>query len=121
MIKRILACATVFAVGLIGTATVAQAQTHSRPLPVGRQAKVINLRRAFEAALRHTKPGKISGVVYARGRQPKAAGRVARNCSEPNCPLVYNGGPVQHSPHVYLLLWGPNWSTVGQQASAGFL
>ena len=104
MIKRILACATVFAVGLTGTATVAQAQTHSRPRPAPYQAKAINLHRAFEAALGHTKPGKISGITYALGRQPKAANRVHRSCTEPNCPLIYNGGPVQHNPHVYLSL-----------------
>ncbi|MDX6325520.1 MAG: hypothetical protein QOK15_1874 [Nocardioidaceae bacterium] len=28
-------------------------------------------------------------------------------------PLTYHGGPVQHSPKVYLLLWGPSWSTTG--------
>src|SRR5215469_5057818 len=123
MIKRILACATVFAVGLTGIATQAQAQTHSRPRPARHQAKVVNLHRAFAAALGHTKPGKISGIVYARGKQPKAAaGRVHRSCTEPNCPLVYGGGPVQHSPHVYLLLWGPNWSTdSSQNASAAYL
>jgi hypothetical protein len=121
MIKRILACATVFAVGLTGMATVAQAQTHPRPARY--QAKAINLHPAFEAALGRTKPGKISGIIYARGKRPKAAAkRVHRSCTEPNCPLIYNGGPVQHSPHVYLLLWGPNWSTdSGQEASAAYL
>jgi len=122
MIKRILACTTVFAVGLIGTATVAQAQTHPRPRPAGYQAKAINLHRAFEAALGHTKLGKISGITYALGKRPKAAGRVHRSCTEPNCPLVYSGGVVQHSPHVYLLLWGPAWSTnSGEEASAAYL
>src|SRR5215469_6497157 len=122
MIKRILACATVFAVGLTGIATQAQAQTQSRPRPAGHQAKVINLHRAFAAALGHTKPGKISGITYALGKQPKPAKRVHRSCTEPNCPLVYGGGPVQHSPNVYLLLWGPTWSTnSGEEASAAYL
>jgi serine protease len=27
--------------------------------------------------------------------------------------MNYNGGPVQANPQVYLLLWGPKWSTTG--------
>lgn len=26
-------------------------------------------------------------------------------------PLIYHGGPVQTSPHVYLVLWGASWAT----------
>jgi serine protease len=125
VIKRILTWATAFALCLIGTATVAQAQVHTHAQPrshsAGHQVKVINLHRAFEARLGHTKPGKIAGIVYARGKHVRAAQK-RRACSEPNCPLTYNGGPVQHSPHVYLLLWGPAWSTnPGEEASASYL
>jgi hypothetical protein len=57
----------------------------------------------------------ILGVVPARGARPAAAraatpGAQASNCTEPNCPLVYNGGPVQHNPRVYVVFWGPTWS-----------
>ena len=35
---------------------------------------------------------------------------------------MYQNGVVQHSPHVYLLLWGPNWSNdPSQEASASYL
>jgi serine protease len=82
---------------------------------------VINLRAAYEARLGHTKPGPISGIVYGRGKQPKAAG-TGNSCSEPDCVVSYNGGSVQHNPHVYLLLWGPNWTTdPGQEQSASYL
>ena len=29
--------------------------------------------------------------------------------TEPDCNLPYGGGPVQHTPHVYLVFWGPKW------------
>ena len=36
--------------------------------------------------------------------------------------MTWHGGPVQHSPHLYLLLWGSNWTTTTKQkASAGYL
>ena len=49
-------------------------------------------------------------MVYARGHRPKAAANTAATCTEPNCPVTWQGGPEQHTPHVYLLLWGPNWT-----------
>jgi len=123
MIRRIVAGATVAITATFGLTVAAQATagaSAARPAPT---ARVINLHRAFEAKLGHVKVGKPAGIVYALGRQPKApAKRVSRRCSEPNCPLVYGGGPVQHTPHVYLLLWGPTWSTnSGEKASAHFL
>ncbi len=135
---------------LLGTATGAQAQPHSRPRPATRGVKVINLHAAFAARLGHAKPGEIAGIMYPRGKRinppekrkaerrggpesrtaagGNAAGRrgsgagVTESCSEPNCPLVYNGGPIQQSPHVYLLLWGPGWSSdPSQAATASYL
>jgi serine protease len=122
MFKRVIAGATVAIVILLGMAAAAQAKTArataARPIP---HAKVINLHRAYTAHLGHTKLGKISGIVYARGRQPRAARRATTaTCTEPNCPMSYGGGPVQHTPHVYLLLWG-NWSSAGELASAAYL
>ena len=121
MIKRVIAGATVAVAATFGLTVAAQATagaSTARPVP---PARVINLHRAFEAKLGHVKVGKPAGIVYALGKQPRAASRVQRSCTEPNCPLVYGGGPVQHSPHVYLLLWGPNWSTASQKASAAYL
>ena len=83
--------------------------------------RTINLHRAYEARLGHTKPAKIAGIVYARGKAPAApkAGRSTRGtCAEPGCPVLYNNGPVQLTPHIYLLLWGPNWSTDSSQKAA---
>jgi hypothetical protein len=77
---------------------------------------------AAEARLAHTKAGKISGIVYARGHRPRAAANTAATCTEPACPVTWQGGPEQHTPHVYLVFWGPNWQTVpGQEASATYL
>ena len=79
---------------------------------------VINLHRAFEARLGPAVQGQIAGIVYPNinGKKP-LHGRGGNDCAEPYCPVVYNGGPVQHTPHVYLLLWGPHWSSDPNQAA----
>jgi len=68
-------------------------------------------------------PG-VAGVVLARGASlqrnaalapavtpPPASSAAPATCTEPDCNVVYNGGPVQHTPHVYIIFWGPNWTT----------
>ncbi len=74
----------------------------------------VNLRGAFDRARPSTKAGLISGVVPtidAQVDRQAGAGRADIACSEPDCDLHYGGGRVQQSPHVYLVLWGPNWSS----------
>jgi Ricin-type beta-trefoil lectin domain/Putative Ig domain len=118
--KRTLSAATWIAAGILiagltsaGSATAGTSRSIKTHSP---RAQVINLHGAYEARLGHTKPGVISGTTYARGRQPRAAA-TASSCTEPACPVVYNGGSVQHNPHVYLLLWGPDWSSDPSQAA----
>jgi hypothetical protein len=67
--------------------------------------------------------GTVSGVIPARGSSIKKAAlapasastshaAAAAACStEPDCNLPYGNGPVQHTPHVYLVFWGPKWGT----------
>ena len=126
MLKRLIAGAAVASVGLLGLAGAAQAQS-VRTAPA---IKVINLHSAYEKALPKARAGRLSGIVYARGKQSgthaakvtRRAGKTGHACSEPNCPLVYNGGAVQHNPKIYLVLWGPNWSSdPNQTASANYL
>jgi Ricin-type beta-trefoil lectin domain/Putative Ig domain len=82
---------------------------------------VINLHEAYEARLGHSTQVQPAGVFYAKGLAP-IAGRGGNNCPEPYCAVEYNGGSVQHNPHVYLLLWGPDWSSdQGQAATASNL
>ena len=82
--------------------------------------RVMNLHKAYEARLGYATAAPIAGVVPPVGTL--SPGRGGNNCVEPACPVVYNGGPVQHSPHVYLLLWGPNWKTdPNQMATATYL
>jgi hypothetical protein len=124
MIKRIFVVAAAASVSLLGVtaATTAQAAPHVRPTGQLHGVRVINLHRAFEARLAHVKPGKISGIMYGRGHQPQRAANAAVTCTEPACPMTWHGGPVQHTPHVYLLLWGPNWTAdPNQVASATYL
>src|SRR5690242_12002209 len=120
-VPRIIAIAVVAGLAVFGLAAAPALAQASTSGGVGPNVHVVNLHAAYEAHLGHTKPGKIAGILYARGKQPKAANTQA-SCTEPNCPLVYNGGSVQHNPHVYLLFWGPTWSTdSGEQASASYL
>jgi len=102
---------------LAGAAAAGAAAAQARPARAAPGATVIDLHRAYQAHLGHAKPGRIAGIAYARGRRPRVLQKAA-SCPEPNCPVVYHGGHVQHSPHVYLLLWGPNWSAVPAQASS---
>jgi hypothetical protein len=124
MFKRIFAVAAAAAVSLLGVTAgaTAQAAPHARPAGQLHGVRIINLHRAYEARLSHVKPAKISGIVSPRGyKAPRAANAVA-SCTEPACPMTWQGGVVQHTPHVYLLLWGPNWTTdSGQAASAAYL
>jgi hypothetical protein len=75
--------------------------------------RLVRVHAAYLHVLSHAKAGQIAGVMPPRGAQVKAARAkaVEAGCKEPNCDLSYGGGPVQHSPHVYLLLWGPDWTS----------
>jgi hypothetical protein len=125
MFKRILVVAAAASLSVLGGTAAAQAQAQSYARLAGHLhgVRVVNLHRAYEAQLSHTKVGKISGIVYAKGHRPKAtANAAAATCTEPACPVAWQGGTVQHTPHVYLLFWGPNWATdPAQEASATYL
>ena len=124
MFKRIFAVAAAASLSVLGATAAAQAQAQPLARPAGHLhgVRVVNLHRLYEAQLSHTKVGKISGIVYAKGHRPKAAANAAATCTEPACPVAWQGGTVQHTPHVYLLFWGPNWQTdPNQEASATYL
>jgi hypothetical protein len=131
------ATAAAFAVPGLGAAAAAGPVSPSRvtatvtaPPPVqvpGLRIHVVNLHSQFERALtiERVVSGPQAGVV-PMANQPGAlaataatgAASAASRCKEPNCKLSRHGGPVQHAPHVYLLLWGPDWRTSGSSANA---
>jgi serine protease len=86
------------------TATAAAPQ----PQPIHQ----INLAAPYRASLPKETP-QPKAIHYPRGHVPKGGSGPGGICSEPACPLPYNGGSVQHSPKVYLLLWGSSWSGAG--------
>jgi hypothetical protein len=93
------AVAAAFALPATAATTATAATPTQAPVP-----HVITLHVKFERAAAGTTEPRIAGVVPPRtAHQAKAAAQAQAN-------LLYHGGPVQHSPHVYLLLWGPNWS-----------
>jgi serine protease len=98
----------------------------------GLRIHAVNLHSRFERALttEHVVAGRKAGVVpmanepgalaatAATGAAATGAASAASPCNEPNCDMSRHGGAVQHAPHVYLLLWGPDWATSGSNANA---
>jgi hypothetical protein len=83
-----LSVAMVFAGGASATAA-----GHGRPI------HQVNIHQQYLAQLpkqRNQKKAEFSPT------EPPASG---------TAPMTYHGGPIQQHPKVYLLLWGPNWST----------
>lgn len=105
------------------THATATTTTRLGPAPIAAppRPRVLNLHQAFERSLRTVTSGKRSGIVLPRTahRTARSAGALS-GCAEPDCDLAYNGGPVQHSPHVYLLLWG-DWSSSPAQEAYSYL
>jgi serine protease len=92
--------------------------------------RTVNLHTAFERLLGHVKPGRRAGIVPPVGKKmvistvhhrgKPGSGQTA--CTEPNCNLVWNSGPVEHAPKLYVVFWGPAWQTsAGEQTSANYL
>jgi hypothetical protein len=109
------------AVGVAHAATVTVARVGPASIAPPPRPRVVSLHQAFERTLRTVTSGKRSGIVLPRTahRAALSTGTLA-GCKEPGCDLVYNGGPVQHSPHVYLLLWG-DWSSSAAQQAYSYL
>jgi len=71
----------------------------------------------------HLTMDKTAAVFPSRNSRQAAAAAAARGtaaapCTEPDCNLPYHGGPVQHSPHVYVVFWGSGWNTDATQTAA---
>jgi serine protease len=86
---------------------------------------------SFESSSGTVATGTVSGVVPARGTSLKknaalapashtASSALSAPCTEPDCNLPYGGGPVQHTPHVYLIFWGPKWGTATYAAAKAY-
>jgi Putative Ig domain/Ricin-type beta-trefoil lectin domain len=134
------AAATVVAAGVVGavpgigattsaaSAAVAMPAGPSVHVP-GMRIRVVNLHQQFARALaqNHVVTEPEAGVVPMLGGRGTTAttaldiAAATAKCKEPNCKLSRHGGAVQHSPHVYLLLWGPNWSSSLGQSVATYL
>ena len=126
LLSRMAAGASIVALTSAGSATAGVSPgTRADRVPVrvvsvpkAGPVRVLNLHGAFEARLGRATLGKIAGKVPPFGTKP-LSGQGSSGCVEPSCAVEYNGGPVQHSPHVYLLLWGPDWSSDPNQAAVG--
>ncbi len=103
--------------GMASTATASAASGSKAPPPT-----VVNLHRAFDRALPLAGHGPIKYGMRPQGKRPARTANTASGCIEPNCPMSDQGGPVQQSPRIYLLLWGPDWSTsAAEEASYSYL
>lgn len=79
---------------------------------------------SFENSAGAATTGTASGAVLARGTSLKKNAAISKAnvpasnavtavpCgTEPDCNLPYGGGPVEHTPHVYIVFWGPKWKS----------
>jgi serine protease len=96
-IRALLAVVAVTAAFAVPTTAAAAATPAKTPV-----LHVLTLHASAGRAAADRAEPRIAGVVPPRTEHHAQAAAQAN--------LQYNGGPVQHSPHVYLLLWGPNWS-----------
>jgi Ricin-type beta-trefoil lectin domain/Putative Ig domain len=111
------AAAVVITVSAVAFVAPAAASAATGNLP--RAAFSKSLHAEFEALRGHVTTGPRAGIVPPLGTHVAA---VAATCKEPNCDLQYNGGAVQHSPHVYVDFWGPGWGNdQAQQAVLSYL
>jgi hypothetical protein len=130
------ACAITATLGLGGSAEASTLAAHHGSHPGAAAThmaagtfdpKIVRLHARYEKALSRPQRVHMAGIFYGAGTAPRTAAKAEKTatgstCVEPNCPLVYNGGTVQQSPHVYLLLWGPQWeSNSSEHASAVYL
>jgi serine protease len=103
-------------------ASAAAASAHAEaPSRLGRQTAAFALTHVslHSRYLTLVSKERAEPIAYtaARGKTTPTGGTVAAAaCSEPHCPLTYQGGSVQTTPKVYLLLWGPAWSTANSDA-----
>ncbi len=112
MKRRPLTSAAAVAAAILVTASAASASAAAdaatqpgvrHPAPVVHH---VNLHTRFERALSKARRSyREAGIVPARDKRGRA---LSVACS--GCNVSWQGGPVQHSPHVYILLWGPNWT-----------
>ena len=145
-ILRVAAAAVAVATAAFAAPAAAGAATVRITVPVGAATRPgvlppvhvtkVNLHAQLIRQRGHVPVGREAGIVPPLGvakaarmpstmaRTPSAAMRRGNpaSCAEPNCNMLWNGGPVQHTPKVYLLFWGPNWqSDPGQDASLTYL
>ena len=101
------------------TATPAAATAATHMVPSGKLAGAV---RPVGAGVAAARSAPVSGSRVSASTGQAATAASAASCSEPDCNMQYHGGPVQHSPHVYLLLWGPKWkSAAAEKAALGYL
>ncbi len=112
-VKRPLPLAAAIAAAALLLAAAPASAAGGRSAAAGPPLHVISLHAAFARALPHATPGPEAGIIPPLGKRLPAASAASApsSCAEPNCDLSYGGGAVEASPHVYLLLWGPDWTT----------
>jgi hypothetical protein len=98
---------TIATLGLIGGLAVARPAGATPPQATPPQATV-TARPAAPVPQPLTGPAKATVTTPATAHRAHRAAAVG--CTEPRCPVSFQGGAVQPAPRVYLLLWGPAWT-----------
>jgi serine protease len=124
--RTFLAAGTVLLLTAASAAIAGTGAAAAAPAPTA--SPVTSAEAAHPATAQLTAVASLAGVVRPRGAASapsratgttgtgataarSAAAAAASGCVEPACNLPYHGGPVQHAPRVYVIFWGPRWSS----------
>ena len=120
--KLLVASSLIVAVAAGTATTVAASTSHASRAPVSVHVLPATFHQRYARALSSVSSAQANApkaYSYARGVRPASgAAKVGRNCTESDCPMPWNGGAVQHTPHIYLDFWGPNWQSNATQDAA---
>lgn len=137
-IRASLTAGAIAAVAAIAFAVPGIAVAANDPAPASAataaKAAATTSQPAFNKSSGGVTSGKVAGIIPAHGKASqlkagivqkdagvRAAAAAPAACTEPNCNLVYNGGPVQHTPRVYVVFWGPSWNTSSHIAHKNYI
>jgi serine protease len=120
--RLLVASSLIVAVAASAAVTAGATTTQRGQAPVTVHVLPATFHQGYAKALNSVSAAQATapkGYSYARGVHPaRSAAKIGDSCAESNCPLPDNGGAVQHTPHVYLLFWGPNWQSDSTQDAA---
>jgi hypothetical protein len=75
------------------------------------KASIASRTMVIDGVTAHVLPAVGVSVDDEQGPGGGLKGLMARTRSATSGNLLYNGGPIQHTPKIYIVFWGPKWSS----------